>query len=297
MNRWDPWRLGLLVLPKRLLTALAGRLCRSSLSRPLIPAFIWMYHIDYKEAEKPYQSYRSLTEFFSRRVKRATGRCDKETVESFIMSPADGHIAEVGQIESDQAIQAKGVYYSVSALLAENAMQFNLGTYITIYLSPADYHRIHVPVDASARRIVHVPGTLFPVNRLGVKHITSLFTRNERMITWFHKNAQPIAMVKVGSTIVGSVQLDREFGVNASLYQRSIGNPVVLWDGDRMMHQGDECAWFEFGSTVILLFPPQVAIFSVQKGDRIKALQIIGTWISPHCADEEDRELAGDGPT
>ncbi len=243
-----------------------------------IPAFIRFYQINYLEAELPLPEYKSLTHFFARRVRRDPPLNGINRDRNTVYSPADGQVAEVGRIDLDQAIQAKGMLYSVSALLAADASEFERGTYVTIYLSPADYHRLHVPITAHARRIVHIPGTLFPVNRKGTHYIDSLFTRNERVITWFRRHHSPVAMVKVGSTIVGSVQIDAGFDAKTPERRRK-GEPAILWAGDRMMCSGDECAWFEFGSTVILLFTQGAVTLSVCKGDRVRACEVIGQWL------------------
>lgn len=269
----------MLLLPKRGLTRLAGRIFRSPLSKPLIPVFIQLYGIDAAEAASPLHAYRSLAEFFARRVKRKGIAHANTEYFTPIYSPVDGQIAEVGQIHANHAIQAKGSSYSISALLASATSYFESGTFVTIYLSPADYHRVHIPIAAHVKRIVHVPGTLFPVNRLGTQYVDALFTRNERIVTWFEREECEFAMVKIGSTIVGSVQIDPSFGI-VKAKQRQRGNPSLLWEGDRVLEAFDEYAWFEFGSTVILLFPPNCVSLEVKKGERVKAFDVIGRWQS-----------------
>ncbi|MCY0877264.1 MAG: archaetidylserine decarboxylase [Firmicutes bacterium] len=263
------------VLPKRLLTTLAGHVLRSRSSRILVRGFAAVYRISLTDCEQPWQSYRSLAEFFARRLRPGLRALDGD--DRVIASPVDGTVSELGRIERGTAIQAKGYAYAVSSLLADRAHAFEGGQYLTIYLSPSDYHRIHAPFSATVDKAIRIPGTLFPVNSLGSQSIQSLFTRNERVVAWLKAEERDLAMAAIGSFVVGSVQLSLPTATVARA-RRNSGPPATLLMKPVPIDRGEEFGWFEFGSTVVLLFGPDQAQLTVQSGERVKALSGIGFW-------------------
>lgn len=240
------------LIPKNTLSRAVGYLARTGISKCLIPIYTKYFRINLTEAEKDWSEYKNLLEFFIRHLKPGlrpvAGEADS------VVSPVDGRIAAVGRIEKGRLFQAKDIYYTVTELLggdASRAEGFTGGDFLTIYLSPRDYHRIHLPLDGRVVGYTYVPGTLFPVNPFGVRAVKGLFAKNERLITYLHTQAGEVALVKVGATIVGSVRV---------VYDRVTTNIA----GGKLEHRdlpqgldldkGAELGRFEFGSTVILLF-------------------------------------------
>ncbi|HWJ03280.1 MAG TPA: archaetidylserine decarboxylase, partial [Verrucomicrobiae bacterium] len=173
-------------------------------------------------------------------------------------------------------IQAKGICYSVTELLGqdkEKADRFTNGSFVTIYLSPKDYHRIHTPLEGQVLSSTYVPGTLFPVNPFGVRAVKGLFARNERLITYLASKAGLIALVKVGATIVGSVKVN--YGDETTNLP---GGKLAMreYSPSPCLGKGEELGRFELGSTVILLFEPGRVQFNVREGERVLMGQQIG---------------------
>ncbi|MBX6396135.1 MAG: phosphatidylserine decarboxylase [Alicyclobacillaceae bacterium] len=246
-------RWALLCTPKRLLTAAAGRLFAHPVSRPLIPWYVRHYSVDLTDASRPLHAYRSLLDLFTRELRPGTRPI--AAGEHTVISPVDGTVAALGSIEKGTLIQAKGMTYSVADLLGNRWPVAFLegGSWMTIYLSPRDYHRIHMPLAGSPQRAVRVPGTLYPVNTLGTASIPRLFAQNERWITTFDTAAGTMYLVEIGSLIVGSVRLtyapelaEPPKSRNAWVDRSLAGRPPL--------EKGEEIGYFAFGSTVILLF-------------------------------------------
>jgi phosphatidylserine decarboxylase len=260
------------LLPKRTLTAMVGRYARSPSSRTFIPWYIRHYQIDVSEADRELAQYRCLAEFFCRSLRR-----DARPICSHgIVSPVDGTVSEFGQVEAGQLLQAKGCTYSLAALLGDSAdaAPYLDGSYLTLYLSPRDYHRIHAPLSGTVRRWRFIPGRLYPVNRYGVSHISGLFSQNERMVSWLDTAFGTVAVVKVGATIVGSIQTPYgpppagPFHMNRRQVSEKANGIEV--------NRGEEIGHFVFGSTVILVFPPDVVErFTVKRGDTVRMGQLV----------------------
>ncbi|HEX7440480.1 MAG TPA: archaetidylserine decarboxylase [Caldimonas sp.] len=243
-------------LPKRALTALAGRIASARRGRAttrLIRWFIRRYDVAMSEAANPDPaSYASFNDFFTRALKpgaRPLARAD-------LVCPVDGAISQFGAIEYDQIFQAKGHHYSIAALVGGDlqlAARFEGGLFATLYLSPRDYHRIHMPCDGTLTRMIHVPGDLFSVNPVTARGVPGLFARNERVVCAFESARGPLVLVLVGATIVGSM---------ATVWHGVVNSPRVRalreWvyaDGQVVLKQGEEMGRFLLGSTVVLLFP------------------------------------------
>ncbi len=248
------------VLPKQLLTIFAGYLAEVKIpfiKNYLIQLFIERFDVNMYEAveENPAQ-YPTFNAFFIRRIKsncRPIARAD-------VICPVDGAVSEIGRIEQGQMLQAKGRYYSVDELLALPADQnlaFQKGSFATLYLSPKDYHRIHMPMDAALHSMIHVPGALFSVQPATTRVIPRLFARNERLVVFFDTSHGKMAMVLVGATIVGAIGTswhgDLTRGVKRTLFTYGQNNAVYL-------KKSQEMGYFKLGSTVILLFEENIPV-------------------------------------
>ena len=244
------------LLPKKLLTVAAGCLANvkdREIKNTLIRLFIRMFNVNMAEAclEKP-EDYASFNAFFIRHLKPAC----RPIATADIISPVDGYVSEVGRIESGQLLQAKGKYYTVQQLLAcgkSQAKLFNKGHFATLYLSPADYHRIHMPITGQLQSMTYVPGKLFSVQPAATTFIPNLFAINERLVVYFETDVGLMAMVLVGATIVGAIATSW----HGELKRRSKQRHFSYTEGDgieTLLKQAKEMGYFKLGSTVILLF-------------------------------------------
>lgn len=244
------------LLPKQALTALAGRLASARAGRlttTLIRTFVQQYQVDMAQAAEPdVARYATFNDFFTRALKPGARPIARDD----LVCPVDGAVSQCGAIDGDQVFQAKGHSYSTTALVggdADLAAQFTNGTFATVYLSPKDYHRIHMPCEGRLRRMRHIPGDLFSVNGATARSVPGLFARNERVVCLFEGEHGPFVVVLVGATIVGSM---------ATVWHGVVNPPrlgtVREWkydDQNVRLGKGDEMARFLLGSTVVLLFP------------------------------------------
>ena len=251
------------LLPKQALTALAGRLAGwpgGPVTTAAIRRFVRRYGVNMDEAAHPdVASYRSFNEFFTRPLKSGA----RPIADAPYVSPVDGAISQCGPIDGDRIFQAKGHSYTTRALVggdATLASTFEGGEFATLYLSPRDYHRIHMPCAGRLTRMVHVPGDLFSVNPVTARGVPGLFARNERVVCVFEGDRGPFVMVLVGATIVGSM---------ATVWHGVVNPPrpgqVREWTyemGNIALAQGEEMGRFLLGSTVVLLFPKGVMQFN-----------------------------------
>ncbi|MDD2872149.1 MAG: archaetidylserine decarboxylase [Azoarcus sp.] len=244
------------LLPKQALTVLAGKLAgmhAGGLTTRVIKWFVGRYGVNMDEAANPdISSYPSFNEFFTRALRDGVRPLD----EAELVSPVDGAISQFGPIVRDQIFQAKGHAYSTTALVggdAELAAGFRDGSFATLYLSPRDYHRIHMPCDGRLTRMIYVPGELFSVNPTTARGVPGLFARNERVVCVFESAFGTFVLVLVGATIVGSM---------ATVWHGVVNPPrsaeVREWryeDKDIQLKKGEEMGRFLIGSTVVMLFP------------------------------------------
>ena len=244
------------LLPKKALTAYAGwRASREWGARTtkLIAGFVQKYGVDMSEAANPdVASYKSFNEFFTRPLRPGA----RPLAAADLVCPVDGAVSQFGKIEHDQIFQAKGHAYSTTALVGGDAMlaeRFQDGHFATIYLSPRDYHRIHMPCDGRLMRMIYVPGDLFSVNPLTARGVPGLFARNERVVCVFESKQGPFVLTLVGATIVGSMATVWHGVVNPP---RSATVREWRYDDQRVeLRQGEEMGRFMLGSTVVMLFP------------------------------------------
>lgn len=252
------------LLPKQALTVLAGKLASAqagAMTTSVIRWFIGRYGVNMAEAANPDPaSYQSFNEFFTRPLKAGA----RPFADADFLCPVDGAISQFGAIERDQIFQAKGHSYSTTALLGgdrELAAQFENGSFATLYLSPRDYHRIHMPCAGKLTRMIHVPGELFSVNPTTARGVPGLFARNERVVCVFDSAFGPFALVLVGATIVGSM---------ATVWHGVVNPPrpgvVREWryDGETSINleKGQEMGRFLLGSTVVMTFPKNTLQFN-----------------------------------
>jgi len=244
------------LMPKQALTALAGRFASARLggfTTWVIRKFVARYRVNMAEAANPDPAaYPTFNEFFTRALKQGV----RPLANAALICPVDGAISQFGPIEQDQIFQAKGHRYSTTTLVggdAQLAAQFQDGHFATLYLSPRDYHRIHMPAAGRLTRMIHVPGELFSVNPTTARGVPGLFARNERVVCVFESAAGPFVLVLVGATIVGSMATVWHGVVNPP---RSGALREWHYDKERIeLAQGAEMGRFLLGSTVVMLFP------------------------------------------
>jgi phosphatidylserine decarboxylase len=250
------------LLPKQAITVFAGKVANArggKITRLIIRWFIGRYGVNMQEAaDTDIASYPTFNDFFTRALRDGV----RPLADATFVCPVDGAISQFGEIDSDQIFQAKGHHYSTTALLGGDralAERFKDGTFATIYLSPKDYHRIHMPCDGRLKSMAYVPGSLFSVNPATAAGIPGLFARNERVVCEFESDFGPWILVLVGATIVGSM---------ATVWHGIVNPPrsdvISTWqyeDQDIRLSKGEEMGRFLLGSTVVLLFPRDTLMF------------------------------------
>lgn len=273
------------IVPQHLLSRLAGQLADTKISpikNFLINRFINHYQVNMAEAAKENaESYVNFNHFFTRELKPDIRLFDPQP--DCICSPADGAMSALGEIDSDKILQAKNKNFSLTALLGGNtdlSKKFRSGTFATIYLSPKDYHRVHMPISGQLQQTTYVPGDLFSVNNTTANNVDNLFARNERLICIFETELGPMAMILVGAMIVAGIETTWSGPVAA--HKRQIYNEVFSQQSGNTaikLAKGDEMGRFKLGSTVILLFGPGQARWDPQlsSGSTLKLGQKIGT--------------------
>lgn len=271
------------VLPQHFLSRLVGRLagCRVRwVKNAFIRWFAARYRVDMAQAlETDPLAYEDFNAFFTRALK--PGARPIEGDEPAVICPADGAVNQVGRIEDGQLLQAKGKRFSLQALLggdAALAAEFVGGDFVTVYLSPRDYHRVHMPVAGTLREMVYVPGQLFSVNGVTANHVDGLFARNERAVCVFDTERGPMALVLVGAMIVAGIDT-----VWAGQVAPGGSGPVrQSYEGSEpvSLARGEEMGRFRLGSTVVAVFGP----------DQVR-------WLEPLAADDSVRmgEVLGHG--
>ncbi|MGD2076612.1 MAG: archaetidylserine decarboxylase [Gammaproteobacteria bacterium] len=223
----------------------------------LIRSFAWHFKVDWREALYPRpEDYRHFNAFFTRPL-RAEAR-PIEGDDSVVVCPADGHISQIGAVDGDAVFQAKGHEFGVTTLLGGDdarAEPFRNGQFVTVYLSPRDYHRVHMPIDGTLRETVYVPGRLFSVAPHTTRTIPELFARNERLVSIFDTDAGPMAVVLVGAINVAAIETVWSGLVTPP--HRSRIEVTSYRNGGVALERGAELGRFNMGSTVILLFAPE----------------------------------------
>lgn len=244
----------LYLLPKNLLSRVIGQLMHIVWQEPirsfLIRSFGKAYNINFDEAEKPVEEYKSIGDFFIRKLKPGL----RPLGDSALVHPADSRISQSARLDRGQLVQAKGKTYSVQKLLLDPALASRLtdGFFSTYYLCPTDYHRVHSPVSGVVKKVTHLPGQLWPVNDWSVERISDLFCVNERVVVEIEGPMGPVAVVLVGATNVGemSIAFEPEVRTNKSEHRST---KSWSYEPGLKIEKGDEVGIFHMGSTVVMV--------------------------------------------
>lgn len=263
MNKFTYWQRAKVafqyIMPQLYLTQLAGWFAQQkwgAVTHFVIKVFAKKYNVDMSEAKKEnFSDYESFNQFFIRELKDDARKINENP--TALCLPADGRVSQIGHIDDERLLQAKGHFFSLSDLLAgdeELVNTFKNGEFATIYLSPRDYHRVHMPCDATLCKMIYVPGDLFSVNPFLAEHVPNLFARNERVICVFDTAFGPMVQILVGATITASMST-----VWAGVINPPRTGEVKVWtyqgDSAIKLTKGQEMGAFQLGSTVINLFP------------------------------------------
>jgi phosphatidylserine decarboxylase len=268
-------------MPKAFFSRIFGCFARLPLGQtvlaPIIRFYCGKYHVNVDEIDPVEGGFRSFDQFFIRRLKKGVHTINPDP--KAVVSPVDARIDQFGEITGTRIMQAKNIDYLVSNLIpAPIHHSFLDGTFVTLYLSPADYHRIHAPVDGAVNGMLHVPGKLFPVMEFAVNGIHGLFTINERLISYIKSDAGVCAVCKIGAMNVGRISVSySDVVTNRSIFRRK---REIIFPADFRphVHRGDELGTFHLGSTVVLLFQKgMVNLDRLHIGQRVRVGEKIGT--------------------
>jgi phosphatidylserine decarboxylase len=271
-------------LPQAALSRSFGRLADTPVPRPLrraiIGGFAGAVGIDVGEAEHDVAHYRSINEFFVRRLRPGARSWPHDPATA--ASPVDGVVGQHGPVTEGRLIQAKGRHYSAADLLRDpaEAVRYQGGAFLTIYLSPRHYHRIHAPVGGFIPYATHIPGVLLPVNAPAVQHVQDLFPRNERVLCTIDSPLGRVCVVAVGAYNVGriSTTFDADWaGPGRSVANRSGSTSPRRRDytPPLQVEQGDEIMAFHLGSTIVMLFEPGVDVVAAPPGSDVRLGSVI----------------------
>jgi len=263
--------------PKYVLTSLVFRLARVrniAIKNYLIRQFVNFYNVDIEEVVRPVpDGFATFNDFFIRELTDDARRID--SADDSIVAPVDGTVSAAGRIDREKIFQAKGLSYTVTDLLAtdiEEAERFIDGAYVTIYLAPYDYHRVHAPIDGEIVAMRYVPGDLFSVNDATVRWLPGLFTRNERLVCHLITNSGPMILIFIGALNVGTINTRWTGDVRPR--RKGVVDNIDLRRhvDDLRMVKGDLLGWFNMGSTVVLLLPPDIsdAFAGLQSGQTVR---------------------------
>ncbi|MEQ6889838.1 archaetidylserine decarboxylase [Halomonas sp. CS7] len=262
-------------LPHHLLSRLVGRLadCQQPwLKNALIQAFIRQFKVDMDEAAEPEPTaYATFNDFFTRALED-----DARPIGEGVVSPADGTLSQFGPIEAGQLIQAKGHRFSAMELLGgdgEAARRYLGGSFATVYLSPSDYHRVHMPIGGTLTEMVYVPGRLFSVNAATTHHVPNLFARNERLVCHFDTEHGPMVMVLVGAMIVAAIET--VWAGQITPLPRG-GVQRIRFDTPVRLAKGEEMGRFKLGSTVVMGFAEPVDFAGLAPEQKVRMGERLG---------------------
>ena len=261
-------------LPHHALSRLTGKLAQCDNRRvkdTLIAAFIKRFNVDMGQALEPDPTaYATFNDFFTRALK-----ADARPLGEGILSPADGTLSQYGRLQAGQLVQAKGHTYSAQTLLGGDtalAEEFLGGSFATVYLSPRDYHRVHMPLSGTLREMIYVPGRLFSVNQATANYVPGLFARNERLVCIFDTEHGPMAMVLVGAMIVAAIETvwsGQVTPLSGHPQRMQFGQPIAL-------EKGAEMGRFKLGSTVVMCFANPIDFADIATGAMVQMGQTLG---------------------
>ena len=261
------------LLPQSLISRFVGRFADSEnklLKNFLINIAIKKFKINMSEAKSSnIEDYKSFNDFFIRELKNGVRPLNIDS--KIISSPADGVLSEFGEIKNNTLIQAKGKSFSLKSLIVDSSLT-NFSNFATVYLSPRDYHRVHMPIDGRLTKMVYVPGKLFSVNKTTADNIDNLFAKNERLVCFFDTKIGEVAVIFVGALLVAGIETVWHGKVAPNYYSK-----VQAWNYDSNDYKlnfkkGDTLGWFNFGSTVIVLLPENDISFKFK--DTSSAIQV-----------------------
>ena len=263
------------ILPHHLISRIVGWFAQTHtrwIKRFFIEKFASTYAVNMNEAaQEKLEEYKSFNDFFCRELKHNARPIAAQ--EQLLICPADGAISQSGSIDASTIFQAKGKSFNTQALLggdAELAAKFKNGLFCTVYLSPKDYHRVHMPITGTLQSMTHIPGALFSVNPATVNNVNELFARNERVVSIFETSIGPVAVILVGAMIVASI----ETVWAGEVAPRGKKPSVYTYQNQADIHleRGEEMGRFKLGSTVILLLPPNAGqwLHSAEAGQTVK---------------------------
>ncbi len=258
-------------LPKAFFSRIFGRFAQTKLSVMLLMEwFISNFKINMQEAEIPEEGFANMDQFFTRRLKQGVHKIDNSKLS--VVSPVDARIDQFGDIVGTRILHVKGVDYYLSEILPSALHhKFIDGKFITLYLSPADYHRIHSPVSGNIFGMLYVPGKLFPVMELLVNGIRGVFCKNERMITYIQTKFGKCAVIKVGAMNVGKISVSYSNIISNKKFFRKKTEILYKDEIQPVINKGDELGIFHLGSTIVLLFEQDMVDFEkFNIGQRIR---------------------------
>ena len=274
------------LLPKHWLTAVVYRLARvrvPAVKNALIRGFLKLFDVELEEVKgRVPQDFRSFNDFFIRELNDGARPVDANS--AAIVSPADGTLSQAGTLRGSRILQAKGIDYSLEDLLAadvDKAGEFSGGAFATIYLAPYNYHRVHAPVDGELVAAHYVPGDLFSVNSKTAAQVPGLFSRNERLNLHFQTAFGPMVVVFVGALNVGSISTPWSGEVRPR--KSGVVERIDVSAAPQQVRKGDLLGWFNMGSTVIVLLPPDSCTWhdSFKAGVRTVMGEAIGELAAP----------------
>ncbi|HDZ46124.1 hypothetical protein LCGC14_0055050 [marine sediment metagenome] len=261
-------------LPHHAISRLTGQFAQCDnpwVKNTLIKAFIKQFNVDMSEALEPDPTaYATFNDFFTRALKD-----DARPFGAGILSPADGTLSQYGRLQAGQLVQAKGHTYSAQTLLGGDSIlaeEFLKGSFATVYLSPSDYHRVHMPVTGTLREMIYVPGRLFSVNQATAAYVPGLFARNERLVCIFDTEHGAMAMVLVGAMIVAAIETvwsGQVTPLSGHPQRMQFGQPIVL-------EKGAEMGRFKLGSTVVMCFAKPVDFADFKPEIKVQMGQSVG---------------------
>lgn len=270
--------------PKQAFSRGMGWASRLSVPRPLrdpiYRGFALHYGVDLGELDRPLSDFDRFDDFFCRPLPE--GAREIAPGDDVLVSPCDGILSGTGPADEGRCIHAKGQEYTLGSFLQDEAaaQRFLGGTFVTLYLAPHNYHRVHIPLPAEVRGYRHIPGARYPVNPLSVRTIPQLFARNERLVTYLHTpSVGEVALIMVAATGVGNITVGYEPALSTQAGGPDRG--ACLYEQAKPLEKGAELGMFHLGSTVILLFEPGRISVEAPVGTRVRVGQRIGRAITP----------------
>ena len=269
------------LIPKNFLSRIFGYITRIPLPsfaiEFVINYYCKVYKVNKSEIDYPKSGFKTFDQFFTRMLKKGIHKIDSKP--DSVISPVDARIDQFGKINRSSLIQAKGIEYTVFDLIpSETAHKFIDGSFVTLYLSPADYHRIHSPVDGKITGYFAIPGKLFPVQEFIVKGINGLFTKNERLISYIKYKNKLTAICKIGAMNVGRISLSYS-NVETNSWFRKRKEYFYAGNKQPAVKKGQEIGMFHLGSTIVLLFQKNTIKFTkINKGQKVRVGQKIASY-------------------